>query len=110
MVSAPFETLLEGNAKVSAVKLEAIGPVEKDRELDVWHLEHVTYRFCFFVFLLRRPAASSWWCSPLPNEDGLKRQDRSPEGLDQKVAPIVLSRFFVSLRRSLNNLQKNVGR
>ena len=30
-------------AKVSAVKLEAIGPVEKDRELDVWHLEHVTY-------------------------------------------------------------------
>ena len=30
-------------AKVSAVKLEAIGPVEKDRELDVLHLEHVTY-------------------------------------------------------------------
>ena len=30
-------------AKVSVVKLEAIGPVEKDRELDVWHLEHVTY-------------------------------------------------------------------
>ena len=29
-------------AKVSVVKLEAIGPVEKDRELDVWHLEHVT--------------------------------------------------------------------
>ena len=25
------------------MKLEAIGPVEKDRELDVWHLEHVTY-------------------------------------------------------------------
>ena len=30
-------------AKVTAVKLEAIGPVEKDRELDVLHLEHVTY-------------------------------------------------------------------
>ena len=30
-------------AKVSAVKLEAIGPGEKDRELDVLHLEHVTY-------------------------------------------------------------------
>ena len=30
-------------AKVSAVKMEAIGPVEKDRELDVLHLEHVTY-------------------------------------------------------------------
>ena len=29
--------------KISAVKLEAIGPVEKDRELHVWHLEHVTY-------------------------------------------------------------------
>ena len=25
------------------MKLEAIGPLEKDRELDVWHLEHVTY-------------------------------------------------------------------
>ena len=25
------------------MKLEAIGPVEKDRKLDVWHLEHVTY-------------------------------------------------------------------
>ena len=25
------------------MKLEAIGPVEKDRELDEWHLEHVTY-------------------------------------------------------------------
>ena len=25
------------------MKLEAIGPVEKERELDVWHLEHVTY-------------------------------------------------------------------
>ena len=25
------------------MKLEAIGPVEKNRELDVWHLEHVTY-------------------------------------------------------------------
>ena len=24
------------------MKLEAIGSVEKDRELDVWHLEHVT--------------------------------------------------------------------
>ena len=30
-------------AKVSAVKLEAIGPVQKDREMDVLHLEHVTY-------------------------------------------------------------------
>ena len=30
-------------AKVSAVKLEAFGPVKKDRELDVLHLEHVTY-------------------------------------------------------------------
>ena len=30
-------------AKVSDVKLEAIGPEEKDRELDVLHLEHVTY-------------------------------------------------------------------
>ena len=30
-------------AKVSAVKLEAIGPEEKDKELDVLHLEHVTY-------------------------------------------------------------------
>ena len=28
-------------AKVSAVKLEAIGPEEKDREWDVLHLEHV---------------------------------------------------------------------
>ena len=25
------------------MKLEAIEPVEKDRELNVWHLEHVTY-------------------------------------------------------------------
>ena len=25
------------------MKLVAIGPVEKDREMDVWHLEHVTY-------------------------------------------------------------------
>ena len=25
------------------MKLEAIGPVEKDRELDVLHLEHLTY-------------------------------------------------------------------
>ena len=25
------------------MKLEAIGQVEKDRELDMWHLEHVTY-------------------------------------------------------------------
>ena len=25
------------------MKLEEIGPVEKDRELDVWHFEHVTY-------------------------------------------------------------------
>ena len=31
------------SAKVSAVKLEAIGPEEKDKELDVLHLEHVTY-------------------------------------------------------------------
>ena len=30
-------------AKVSAVKLKAIGPEEKDKELDVLHLEHVTY-------------------------------------------------------------------
>ena len=30
-------------AKVSAVKREAIGPEEKDKELDVLHLEHVTY-------------------------------------------------------------------
>ena len=30
-------------AKVSAVKLWAIEPEEKDRELDVLHLEHVTY-------------------------------------------------------------------
>ena len=29
--------------KVSAVKLEAIEPVEKGRELDVWHLEPVKY-------------------------------------------------------------------
>ena len=26
--------------KVSAVKLEAMGPVETDRELDVWHVEY----------------------------------------------------------------------
>ena len=30
-------------AKVSAAKLEAIGPEEKDKELDVLHLEHVTF-------------------------------------------------------------------
>ena len=30
-------------AKVSAVKLEVIGPEEKERELDVLRLEHVTY-------------------------------------------------------------------
>ena len=30
-------------AKVSAVKLEAIEPEEKNKELDVLHLEHVTY-------------------------------------------------------------------
>ena len=30
-------------AKVSAVKLEAIGPVERNREQNVLHLEHVTY-------------------------------------------------------------------
>ena len=30
-------------AKVSAVKLEAIGPDEKDKEWDVLHLEHVAY-------------------------------------------------------------------
>ena len=41
MASTPIETL--PGAKVSAVKLEAIGPVEKNRELDVLHLEHVTY-------------------------------------------------------------------
>ena len=41
MASAPIEILFE--RKVSAVKLVAIGPVEKDRELDVLHLEHVTY-------------------------------------------------------------------
>ena len=30
-------------AKISAVKLEEIGPEEKDKELDVLHLEHVAY-------------------------------------------------------------------
>ena len=40
MVSAPRPCL---TAKISAVKLEAIGSVEKDSEWDVWHLEHVTY-------------------------------------------------------------------
>ena len=42
MVSTPIETLLKGKG-FSCVKLEAIGPVEKDRELDVLHFEHVTY-------------------------------------------------------------------
>ena len=31
-------------AKVSAVKLEAIGPEEKDKEFDVLHLEHTLQR------------------------------------------------------------------
>ena len=42
------------------------------------------------LHLHQRPATSSWWCSPLPNGDGSKGQDRSPEGLGRKVAPIVL--------------------
>ena len=45
--------------------------------------------------LHQRPATSSWWCSPLPNGDGSKWQDRSPEGFDQKVAP--LPRTVISL-------------
>ena len=44
--------------------------------------------------LHQRPATSTWWCSPLPNGDGSKWQDRSPEGLDRKVAPIVSDCFF----------------
>ena len=39
--------------------------------------------------LHQRPATSTWWCSPLPNGDGSKWQDRYPEGLDRKVTPIV---------------------
>ena len=31
-------------AKVSAVKLEAIGPAKKDKEFDVLHLEHTLQR------------------------------------------------------------------
>ena len=49
--------------------------------------------------LHQRPATSTWWCSPLPNGNGSKWQDRSPEGLDRKVAPIVSDCF--SLGRSL---------
>ena len=43
MATTPQFLLKSLRAKVSAVKLEAIEPVEKDRELDVLHLEHVTY-------------------------------------------------------------------
>ena len=32
------------SAKVSAVKLEAIGPAKKDKEFDVLHLEHTLQR------------------------------------------------------------------
>ena len=39
--------------------------------------------------LHQRPATSTWWCSPLPNGDGSKWQDRYTEGLDRKVTPIV---------------------
>ena len=39
--------------------------------------------------LHQRPATSTWWCSPLPNGDGSKWQDRYPEGLDRKITPIV---------------------
>ena len=42
MASTPSKTLLEG--KGSAVKLEAIGPAEKDKEFDVLHLEHTLQR------------------------------------------------------------------
>ena len=37
--------------------------------------------------LHQRPATSTWWCSPIPNGDGSKWQDRSPRGLDRKVTP-----------------------
>ena len=33
----------------------------------------------------------------LPNGDGSKWQDRSPEGLDEKFAPIVMDCFFAGL-------------
>ena len=45
--------------------------------------------------LHQHPATSSWWCSPLPNGDGSKWQDRYPEGFNQKVAPIVLDCFLL---------------
>ena len=48
-------------------------------------------------FLHQRPATSTWWCSPLPNGDGSKWQDRSPEGLDRKAAPIVSDCFLLGL-------------
>ena len=44
------------------------------------------------ILLHQRPATSSWWCSFLPNGDGSKWQDRSPEGLDQKVTPMLWTR------------------
>ena len=49
------------------------------------------------VKLHQRPATSTWWCSPLPNGDRSKWQDRSPKGLDRKVALIVLDCFFAGL-------------
>ena len=42
MASTPSKTLLE--CKGLAVKLEAIGPAEKDKELHVLHLEHTLQR------------------------------------------------------------------
>ena len=47
----------------------------------------------YSLILHQRPATSSWWCSPLPNGDRSKWLDRSPEGLDQKVAPIFMDYF-----------------
>ena len=64
-------------------------------------LVHITHRESDWLneyeLLHQRPATSSWLCSPLPNGDGSKWQDRSPEGLDQKIAPIVMDCFFAGL-------------
>ena len=51
------------------------------------------------VVVHQSPATSTWWCSPLPNGDGPKWQDRSPEGLDRNSPP--LSRTVFSLGRPL---------
>ena len=91
-------------AKVSAVKLEAIGPVEKDRKLDVLHLEHVTYTpalpgpkregtdSCTSVLPPHRGGA-------VPSPMGMGRNGGTdlPSGSTKRSPPLFRFRYFVGL-------------